>query len=947
MKPILTDSSKKCTTGASLQVFTKDGGPLTKHIKVEDGQLVKDASQCRMSSGTVETVDFDSMASLAALLTRLNTNQAIALSTTSYRDVSSNGPKRVVRHSSLPSNPTAISRTKDYLKFQDGQPALMLLDRDSSDDELMTSTRALSVLEEFIPGFKDLAVLVTHSSSSFISGVDGVEISGEGNHHTYVVVANGADIPRYAKAFEGYLWLKGYGRPFITRSGIFLLRTVFDLAVFSPERLVFEAAATLDSGLVQKRPEPWFREGEALDTTLLPDLTDEQLGLVRQLKVECRAVHADEAARVRFQYLSVERAKLVQGGMDEKSAARIVADRLSGQLDDLDLLFFDHMNGVPITVGEARNRRTEFIGKTLADPLEPDYTGEPGSIVKGKAKCLEKPDGEMFIKSFAHGDTRYQLTGELLDKFDVITLTPEEQVESDVCRKKNRERADELAKRAIEKAKFSDPSAMEVERREYQKRENAAIGEGVNQVARAEIVTLDVAVGRFVFLSEGSRVADIFNPHFDLAFSDWAATYAASKMMVLQPEKIAAGGRVVKDDDKAVSVSVIWKASPERKTVVCRTFKAGGALMLNDPQGRRALNTWKPYDRTLEVKDLNAAELSLFLDHIDFLFREDASRFLDWLAHIEQRPGELPHTAWLHIASNFGMGRNWLAAVLSRVWAGNVAANLDLPRLLNDGFTGQLSRKVLAIVDEIREGGRDSQWQHAEKLKSLITEETQLINPKYGRQTIESNACRWLMFSNHLSAIPMETGDRRIEVVSIDAKPRSPAYYEKLYLALKSPEFIAAIAAYLGQRAIEHFKPGAHAVNTEAKTAATKASQSPMAELVELVVMHWPSDLITASDLFAVLTNGERNSGTGSLNASHRRTLEQFGVVPFGGPVKLDRDSVRLQILRNKSRWLDAELSDVKAEVARANVRGLNDPLKFLMETAAKNEEAARERQKR
>jgi hypothetical protein len=412
-------------------------------------------------------------------------------------------------------------------------------------------------------------------------------------------------------------------------------------------------------------------------------------------------------------------------------------------------------------------------------------------------------------------------------------------------------------------------------------------------------------------------------------------------MMVPQPDKVAASGAVVKAADKEVPVSTLWKVSQDRKTVVCRTFKAGGSLMLNDPQGRRALNTFKPYYRSMEVKDPYAAGLNLFLDHVDFLFRDDASRFLNWLAHIEQRPGELPHTAWLHIASSFGTGRNWLAAVLSRVWAGAVAANLDLPRLLNDGFTGQLSRKVLAIVDEIREGGRDSQWQHAEKLKSLITEETRLINPKYGRQTIEFNACRWLMFSNHMSAIPMEPGDRRIEVVSIDTKPRSTAYYESLYLALKSPEFIAAVAAYLVQRDVGNFKPGAHAVNTEAKVAATKASQSSMADLVELLVKHWPSDLITSGDLFAVLTNDVPISAKGSLNASHRRTLEQYGVVPFGRTIKLEGNGARVQILRKKSRWLDAELSDVKIELARGNIRGLQGPYEFLMETAAINDEAA------
>src|SRR5690606_35796615 len=130
------------------------------------------------------------------------------------------------------------------------------------------------------------------------------------------------------------------------------------------------------------------------------------------------------------------------------------------------------------------------------------------------------------------------------------------------------------------------------------------------------------------------------------------------------------------------------------------------------------------------------------------------------------------------------------ASVLARVWAGSVAANVDLVQMFKSSFNEQLSRKVLAVVDEIREGGRDSQWEHSEKLKSTITEEVRRINPKYGHVSMEFNACRWLLFSNHLSAIPLENGDRRIEVVATDAQPKDPAYCTRLYHALESREYV-------------------------------------------------------------------------------------------------------------------------------------------------------------
>lgn len=479
-------------------------------------------------------------------------------------------------------------------------------------------------------------------------------------------------------------------------------------------------------------------------------------------------------------------------------------------------------------------------------------------------------------------------------------------------------------------------SEVEERRRHYQQEENKRIGEGLDAIPAAEVVTLEAALERFVFLADGSRVADLFNPHYDLAYVDWAKTYSASRQTIKPPKRTAADGTITQPADKEVPVAELWCGSPKRLTVVCRTFKADGPLVLPDPMGRRALNLWKPFDRSQIVPDLQAAGVDLFLGHVEFLFSKDAPRFLDWLAHIEQRPGELPHTAWLHIARYFGLGRNWLASVLTRVWAGSVAANFDLPATLRSGFNDRLSRKVLAVVDEIREGARDSQWEHSEKLKSTITEEFRHINPKFGRQSVEFNSCRWLMFSNHYSAIPIEHHDRRIEVVSTDERPRDPGYYSQLYRALNDPLFIAAIATYLGQRDISRFNPGAHAVLTDAKKAATEASQTPTAGWCELLVNYWPSDLITSRDLYRVLEGS--GYGEGSLNAAHRRTLEQFGVEAAGKPLKLDGRTMRVSILRNRDRWKAAYPDEMRAELLRSATKDFatfDDPRELLLGLSA------------
>ncbi len=452
-----------------------------------------------------------------------------------------------------------------------------------------------------------------------------------------------------------------------------------------------------------------------------------------------------------------------------------------------------------------------------------------------------------------------------------------------------------------------DFNAIDQMRQIAQQAENKRIGEeGVGRYPAAEQVTLDEALTRHVFVSDGSRVADLLNPRHDLSLHDWKNTYAASKITLNKSNK-----------KKPAPVTELWLDDPRRKTVLCRTFKAGAGPIVNDPNGRQALNIWQPFDRPI-VLSPTAASVDVFVTHVRFLFGDEAERFLDWLAHIEQQPGVLPHTAWVHIASHYGLGRNWLASVLVRLWAGAVAANVDLTGILDTGFNGRLAHKILAVVDEIREGGSDTRWRHAETIKRLITEETRLINPKYGRQHVEFNSCRWLIFSNHVSALPLDQGDRRFEVVHTDAKPQPPEYYVRLYALLESPDFINAVGLYLRNRDISHFNPGAHAQLSDAKRAVIAANQTPAAAACELLVQYWPSDLIKSADLANVLNEGD--SSKGHLTTAHRYPLEEAGIVALDRRIRVNNVPTRIYSVRQKERWRNATGDEMRAELSKASI---------------------------
>lgn len=466
------------------------------------------------------------------------------------------------------------------------------------------------------------------------------------------------------------------------------------------------------------------------------------------------------------------------------------------------------------------------------------------------------------------------------------------------CASRNRE--DYL--RAIGYDFAGDYCQFEEIRRDEQKRKNQQIGEGIQNLPLADQITLDEALRRFVYLGDGKRVIDRKYPHFLLPLPEFDALYAASKVEI----QTARGPRMI-------SVVHAWLRRRDRLTVLTRTFKPGAPEFVDDPSGKPAINVWRPPLRGLFLPD--HAKAQKFIEHIRWLFGADADRFLDWLAHIEQVPGVLPHTGWLHIGDNPGLGRNWIAGVLSRLWKGHVATNFNLIQTLDSGFNDRLSSKYIAVVDELREGESGKRWTHGERLKSLMNEEIRTINIKCGRVSIEFNCCRWLMFSNHQMALPLEDNDRRLEVVRYSGAPKGQNYYKDLYGLIDDPEFIEGVALFLANRDLSNFNPGAHAVKSEAKKLLINESKSQAHEACELVREFAPSDVVRSNDLLNFI--GSMSDSGRTQNSQHyKHVYADVGFLPVKHPVRAP-DPVRVTIIRNVDRWRNATSRELAAEVCR------------------------------
>lgn len=445
-------------------------------------------------------------------------------------------------------------------------------------------------------------------------------------------------------------------------------------------------------------------------------------------------------------------------------------------------------------------------------------------------------------------------------------------------------------------------------RRVEQRTENIRIGDDAQTVQVAEFMTEADLLTRCVYVETGRRVAILpREPNSGqrarvLTLEEFGEAYLASGELMGG----AGGGRWISFVER-------WRRAQQRQTCTSLVLGIGRPRFMKDFDGHSAVNIWTPTVRPRPAAGWEE-RVAVFLRHVDFLIpvQREREQFLDWLAHCEQQPQVLPHHGYLMFTETFGIGRNWLASVLVRVWRGEVAASVNLPALIDSGFNGSISGKRLAVVDEVHvsDGGR-SRYAVESRLRQLLTEEVRIINPKYGREHSEWSALRWLLLSNHPDAIPMPRHDRRFAVIQNPSVCLSPDHYASLYGQLDDPAFIGAVGWFLAQRDISAFRPGAMPELNDAKLTVIDATTPELDKELAAVMHEWQAPVAAAEDLIRVCGIGE----------SDQRARAHFGMaMRRAGHQKLGRVALagrnRAHVWLLKGRKSPASLDETASAVA-------------------------------
>ena len=204
------------------------------------------------------------------------------------------------------------------------------------------------------------------------------------------------------KALHKRAWTAGLGWGMVGTAGQFLERSIVDVSVGSPERLVFEGAPVVVAPLVQdtsRRAAIASATTAVLDSRkAVPDLTAAEEAEYRRLVAAERHRLKPESKAEQKKWIAREGAKLGPDGERIVKAAlakRTLSGAWSLQFDDDDL--------GAVTVDAIMADTATYDGETLADPIDGIAYGA------GKAKLFINDDGTIVINSFAHGGRPFRL----------------------------------------------------------------------------------------------------------------------------------------------------------------------------------------------------------------------------------------------------------------------------------------------------------------------------------------------------------------------------------------------------------------------------------------------------------------------------------------------------------------------------------------------------------
>jgi hypothetical protein len=317
-----------------LTLFVNAQGALTKQYTLDaNGNLVKTEGG-QMVAGTAMRIAIGDVQALADLIRTTLSDQALALGS-----MRGGLPAQVTVITKEALNgvtaPNVISRSREYLTFDEGRRGFCLGDFDRKgitaevQDKLEQSGGFVAALGTVIPELKNTGYVVRASTSAGLFQTDtGQRFAESGGIHLYLQIKDVSDSTRFLETLHDRCWLAGLGWYLIGKAGQLLERSIIDRAVATPEHLCFEGPPLLGHGLAQDKAArmPKVVNGGWLDTrAACPPLNASEQSRLKELQTKAAFPLTAERARVRAAWLKQRTTEIATHCGITEQAARAIA----------------------------------------------------------------------------------------------------------------------------------------------------------------------------------------------------------------------------------------------------------------------------------------------------------------------------------------------------------------------------------------------------------------------------------------------------------------------------------------------------------------------------------------------------------------------------------------------------------------------------------------------
>jgi len=335
----------------------------------------------------------------------------------------------------------------------------------------------------------------------------------------------------------------------------------------------------------------------------------------------------------------------------------------------------------------------------------------------------------------------------------------------------------------------------------------------------------------------------------------------------LYPSKV----RIPTSEGKTLTRSVvdIWVESPHRVLTYGALPDPTTSAPISNYAGGQYINTFRAPAWAAPDPQRYQHDVEKFSDFIEYLIPREDERafFLDWLsAKVQQQAFRGP--AILMATPTQGTGRTTLGAMISTLLGGSNTTTVDYDRLVGANTFNDWLLHTLVICNEVYQGRSapgNAFFRNFERLKTLIDFQplTIAINRKNQHIRAYPVFTSFLMFSNHMDALPVDVNDRRFYVLSNTWDRRDKKYFTDLNAWLEDaphpgapPAWGASVDHWLRNRDVDVTKLYAPAAMTATKHDMIQSSRTAASVFVDELVDRWFGNYISVAALEELITDG-------------------------------------------------------------------------------------------